>query len=469
MRRTQSTNGKVGILVGGGPAPGINGVISAATIEAEHFGLPVIGFYDGFRPLSTSDDPRRVRLISRRTPDLEPLTDDPGIEVRETSRIDVEGGSILRTSRHNPKDEELERIVSTLETRGVKYLVTIGGDDTALSASRLADKAKEKGKDLRVAHVPKTIDNDLPLPGDMPTFGFRTACEVGAHLVRNLMVDSATMPRWFLVVAMGRTAGHLALGVGKGAGATLTIIPEDIEFGPPHEFVTADQVLDVIEAAIYKRLAMGRQDGVAVIAEGLVLKLQRGELERLTGINTFTYDEFDHVRLGDFDMAPVWLEHLKRRLEKRKIKLRLTAQNLGYILRCEPPNAFDREYVRELGYAAVRFLMKASPYEPYADLNGAMVYVEHGKLRLRRFDEMREIDPATGKKKVSVRMVDVNTEAYTVAREYMIRLEPEDLEDEDKVKRMAEAASMSVDEFRAQFGWIGRKIREFRSAGSMTH
>lgn len=464
MQRSQSTSSKVGVLVGGGPAPGINGVISAATIEAEHFGLPVIGFYDGFRPLSTSDDPRRVRLISRRTPDLKPLEDDPGIEVRETSRIDVEGGSILRTSRHNPKEEELERVLATLRRLGVKYLVTIGGDDTALSASRLADKAKEKNQDLRVAHVPKTIDNDLPLPGDMPTFGFRTACEVGAHLVRNLMVDSATMPRWFLVVAMGRTAGHLALGMGKGAGATLTVIPEDLEFSPPDEFVTADQVLDVIEGAIYKRLAMGRQDGVAVIAEGLVLKLKRGELERLTGIDTFTYDEFGHVRLGDFDMAPVWLEHLKQRLEKRGLRLRLTAQNLGYILRCEPPNAFDREYVRELGYAAVRFLMRASPYEQYADLNGAMVYVEHGKLRLRRFDEMREIDPATGKKKVSVRMVDVNTESYKVAREYMIRLEPEDLKDDDKVKRMAEAAHMSVEEFRAQFGWIGKKIREFRSA-----
>jgi 6-phosphofructokinase 1 len=148
--------------------------------------------------------------------------------------------------------------------------------------------------------------------------------------------------------------------------------------------------------------------------------------------------------------------------------LRLTSQNLGYILRCEPPNSFDREYVRELGYAAVRFLMGQPPYDEYADLNGAMVYVEHGKLQLRRFDEMREIDPATGKKKVSVRMVDVNTESYEVAREYMIRLEPEDLEDDDKVKRMAEAASMSADEFRAQFGWIGRKIREFRSAESMS-
>jgi len=180
------------ILVGGGPAPGINAVLAAATIEARNHGLRVLGCYDGFKWLVQGDTQHVVDL-----------------EINDTSRIHFDGGSIIRTSRTNPSKsaEAIRQVGEALQRLGVNHLITIGGDDTAYSASRLAKTVPG----LTVAHVPKTIDNDLPLPGDIVTFGFTTACNLGKELVRNLMQDAQTTERWFFVTVMGRHAGHLAL------------------------------------------------------------------------------------------------------------------------------------------------------------------------------------------------------------------------------------------------------------------
>src|SRR3990172_8495979 len=196
------------ILVGGGPAPGINGVIAAATIEARNHGLRVLGLLDGFKWL-TKGDVSRVR----------------DMEIGEVSRLHFEGGSVLRTSRENPakSPESLNNVITGLRQLGVSYLLTIGGDDTAFAASRLSAAL---GVEVGVAHVPKTIDNDLPLPPEVVTFGFTTACNLGKDLVHNLMQDAASTERWFFVTVMGRRAGHLALGIGGAAGVTLTIIAE---------------------------------------------------------------------------------------------------------------------------------------------------------------------------------------------------------------------------------------------------
>ena len=166
------------------------------------------------------------------------------LTIADVSRIHFQGGSILRTSRANPtqKPGDLDRIVQTLRDLGITFLVTIGGDDTAFAASEIAKAAKNA---IRVAHIPKTIDNDLPLPGGMPTFGYESARHVGAELVRNLMEDSRTTSRWFVVVVMGRKAGHLALGIGKAAGASLTIIPEEF----PEDRIHLNQVCDILEGA----------------------------------------------------------------------------------------------------------------------------------------------------------------------------------------------------------------------------
>src|SRR5665213_2501228 len=160
------------ILGGGGPAPGINGVIAAATIEAINSGLRVIGIREGYHWLARGDASHASEL-----------------QIADVSRIHFNGGSILGTSRTNPAREEatLERAVSTLQNLHVRYLVCIGGDDTTSGAAAIAARA---GKRLSVVTVPKTIDNDLPLPDNMPTFGFETARSAGAVVVESLMEDA---------------------------------------------------------------------------------------------------------------------------------------------------------------------------------------------------------------------------------------------------------------------------------------
>jgi 6-phosphofructokinase 1 len=236
------------ILVGGGPAPGINAVIAAAAIEARNQGLRVLGLLDGYKWLMQGD-----------------LAHVQELDIDEVSRIHFEGGSILRTSRANPtrSEELLRQVAESLRRLDVSYLVTIGGNDTAFASARIA--ASLAGR-LAVAHVPKTIDNDLPLPEDIPTFGFTTAVNLGKDLVRNLMQDAATTQKWFFVTVMGRHAGHLTLGIGGAAGATLMLIGEEFA----GERVPIGHVADILEGAIIKRRAHGREHGVALLAEGIL-------------------------------------------------------------------------------------------------------------------------------------------------------------------------------------------------------
>ncbi|MCX7642612.1 MAG: diphosphate--fructose-6-phosphate 1-phosphotransferase [Armatimonadetes bacterium] len=416
---------RLGILVGGGPAPGINSVISAVTIEAINSGLEVIGIYDGFE-----------HLMKGRTDMVRQLA------ISDVSRIHFDGGSILRTSRANPtrKEEDLSNTVKALQELGIHYLVTIGGDDTAFSASEVV---KAAGGSIRVAHVPKTIDNDLPLPGGMPTFGFETARHVGTELVRNLMEDSRTTNRWYFVVAMGRKAGHLALGIGKAAGATITVIGEEF----PKERITLDEVCDVLEGAILKRRVLGRKDGVAVIAEGIGEKLDPEELAKIPGVEV-ERDPHGHIRLGEIPLATILKREIQRRFKERGERMTIVDVTLGYELRCAPPIPFDIDYTRTLGYGAVKFLLS----EPKDDKvkQGGMVCLVGGRLEILPFDELR--DPVTGRTKV--RLVDINSEHYRVAREYMIRLEREDLENPEMLAKLAEAAKMTPEEFKKKFAHV---------------
>ena len=156
---------KLAILVGGGPAPGINSVIGAATIRARLGGLDVVGIRDGFEWIMQGDTEHTM-----------PLTID------SVSRIHFRGGSTLGTSRANPTKEErlLDATLGSFKTLGVSKLITIGGDDTAYSAMTLE---KRSGGALRVVHVPKTIDNDLFLPDHIDTFGYQSARHYGAEIV----------------------------------------------------------------------------------------------------------------------------------------------------------------------------------------------------------------------------------------------------------------------------------------------
>ncbi len=423
----QGQGKRLGILVGGGPAPGINSAISAAAIEANNAGFDVIGIYDGFE-----------HLIKGRTDRVRSL------KIADVSRIHFQGGSILRTSRANPtkKPEDLQRTVETLQKLGITHLVTIGGDDTAFGAFEVAKAAAGA---VRVAHVPKTIDNDLPLPGGMPTFGFETARHVGTQLVLNLMEDSRTTNRWFFVVVMGRKAGHLALGIGKAAGATLTVIPEEF----PKERLTLDEVCTVLEGAILKRRAMGRRDGLAVIAEGIGEKLDPEELAKIPGVEV-EYDPYGHIRLGEIPLATILKREVQRRFAERGDKVGIVGVTLGYELRCAQPIPFDIDYTRTLGYGAVRFLLSEPDDERLR--YGGLVCLEGGHLKVLPFDELR--DPETGRTRI--RTVDVTSEYYRVARQYMIRLEPQDLENEEMKRKLAEAAKLTPEELERRFAPVVR-------------
>lgn len=406
----------VGILVGGGPAPGINSVISAATIRSIVGGCEVIGILDGFK-----------WLMEGNTSHVKPLS------TEEVSRIHFRGGSSLGTSRANPtkNPESLEHVLSTLVRLGVTRLITIGGDDTAYSALKLEEKAAGR---LHVVHVPKTIDNDLDLPHGIPTFGFQTARHVGVEIVKNLMVDAHTTSRWYFVVTMGRKAGHLALGIGKAAGATLTLIPEEFRQRP----VKLATLVDTLATAIIKRASEGRFDGVAVLAEGLVEVLDPRDLG---GLDHVERDEHGHIRLSEIEIGDVLKREVSRALGGG-LTTTIVSKNVGYELRCADPIPFDMEYTRDLGYCAAQFLLDGG--------NAAMVSIQQGRFTPIPFKQM--LDPATGRAKV--RMVDISSESYQIARRYMIRLAPEDMADAQTVGRCASVVGLSADAFRERFSSI---------------
>lgn len=407
------------IAVGGGPAPGINGVISAATIEARNSDWEVLGIQDGFKWLSQGNADH-IRTL----------------DIADVARVHMQGGSILGTSRANPtkNPQEMENVARILAEKRVTHLITIGGDDTAYTSSQID---AFPGADVKTAHVPKTIDNDLPLPESVPTFGYETARSVGVAILKNLSEDSRTTGRWYFVVAMGRTAGHLALGIGKAAGATLTIIPE--EFGDEMATVTVDHIADILESSILKRLSMGREFGVAILAEGLGGHIPEDDLAKY---GDFERDEHDHIRLGEINLGRVFKDEVAARLKKRDIKMTIVSKNLGYELRCADPIPFDSEYTRDLGYAAVKFLRDGG--------SGALISTVGGKLQPIPFADL--LDPKTHRTRV--RRTNIQSESYEVARSYMIRLEPEDFSDQDKLERLAKASKTTAEEFRNEFSYL---------------
>lgn len=403
------------ILVGGGPAPGINGVVSAATIEAIEHGKEVIGIVGGINSLYAGDRSAAMRLT-----------------LDNVANIESSGGSILLTSRGLPKQPEkaLNTLMSTLKGLKVRYLLTIGGEGTAYVAKEVERASKGL---ISVIHVPKTIDNDLPLPGGLPTFGFETARHWGVQITKNLKEDARTTRRWYFIKTMGRHTGHLALGIGKAAGASITLIPE--EFGPKTSF---KKVADILEGAIIKRLSIGKGYGTAILAEGISGKLDPGELNEDGA--ALPRDELGRISLSKIGLSSLLRDMVAKSLAERGIELKIADKDVGYELRAAPPVPFDAEYTRDLGYGAIKYLVHLGG-------SGAMVIFYEGKLRSIPFVEM--MDEETGL--IRVRYVDPSSESYLVARDYMFRLEKEDFEDAKTLQKLAKTARMSVEEFRKRF------------------
>ncbi|HWQ84732.1 MAG TPA: 6-phosphofructokinase, partial [Anaerolineales bacterium] len=293
--------GRIGILVGGGPAPGINGVIHSVTNQAYQHGIEVFGILDGFKHLMEG------KVVG------EILTP------KSVAFIHHEGGSILHTARANPttSTRAMENCVQALSSAGITCLVSIGGDDTAFSASRVAQYAQDvMGISLRSVHIPKTIDNDLPLPEDIPTFGFETARDLGAQLVMNLKRDALTSQHWFLVLTMGRKAGHLALGIGNSSAATITLIPEEWT----GREIRLQEIVDILTCSILLRFLEGKPYGVALLAEGILENLSHEDLNCLDNVER---DEHGHIRLAEVNFLDILKKELEGELDRLGISVRL--------------------------------------------------------------------------------------------------------------------------------------------------
>jgi 6-phosphofructokinase 1 len=410
---------KVAIVVGGGPAPGINAVIGAATIRCVLEGVDVLGIQDGFEWIMHGDIDHVLPL-----------------DIERVSRIHYRGGSIIGIARANPTTDPqlLENTILSLLRLDVTDLITIGGDDTAYTAMRLEEQSAGR---IHVVHVPKTIDNDIALPPEIDTFGFQTARHHGAEIVKNLMADAHTTSRWYFVITMGRKTGHLALGIGKAAGATLTLIPE--EFGLrkiPFKVIT-----DTLVGAIIKRRAFGKLHGVAVIAEGVVEGIDPADLVGIEGVER---DDHGNLRIAEVDIGQILKQAVQERLREFGLKTTIAAKDIGYELRCADPIPYDVEYARDLGYCAAKYLLSGG--------RAVMVSMQGGEFMPMPFGQL--LDAATGRTRI--RYVNIHSTRYAIARRYMIRLRRDDFENPHEIARFAAVAHLSLEAFRDQFEFLVR-------------
>ncbi len=355
----------IAILAGGGPAPGINTVIGTIAKVFLASGYRVLGLHGGFQSLFMEN----------------PLMDD--INFEQADKIHKQGGSAIQMSRYKPKDEEFSTEFFT--KHNIKLLVTIGGDDTASTANRIAKFLNDHNVNIQNIHVPKTIDNDLPLPEGSPTFGYHSAMQQGVKIAQTVYEDARTSGNWFIVAAMGREAGHLAFGIGAACHYPMIIIPEMFN----KTDLTIRKIIRLIISAILKRKILGITYGAVIISEGVFHFMSDAEIES-TGIN-FTYDEHGHPELGNVSKAHIFNILTQRELKRLGIKVKSRPVELGYELRCVPPVAFDLLYCALLGMGVKKLfdqgvtgcMVTSDPTGDIAPLYLKDVEDEHGKVKPR--------------------------------------------------------------------------------------
>ena len=318
----------IAILCGGGPAPGINAVIRCISRVFLKSGYRVLGISEGYKGLFSEE------------------ADIEEIDLRFADRIHNVGGSAIKMSRFKPKDSDFN--THLFEKYNIKLLVTIGGDDTASTANRIAGFLKNNNIKIQNIHVPKTIDNDLPLPEGIPTFGYHSAKQEGVEIGGTIYEDARTSGNWFVISAMGREAGHLAFGIGSSLRFPMIIIPEMFN----KTKVTIEKITRLIVSAIIKRRILGIEYGVAIVSEGVFHFMNDKEIEK-SGVN-FTYDDHGHPELGNVSKAHIFNIVLNRKLQELGIKVKSRPVELGYEIRCIRPIAYDLMYCSLLGYGVKR-------------------------------------------------------------------------------------------------------------------
>lgn len=368
----------VAILCAGGPAPGINTVISSVTKAFLADGYRVLGIHGGYAGIFKKPNFQELDFIF-------------------ADSILTRGGSALMMSRFKPKDDEFKPDFFT--QNNVKLLVTIGGDDTASTANRLSKYLQANKVDMKNIHVPKTIDNDLPLPEGSPTFGYHSAKEEGVRLASTVYEDARTSGNWFVVSAMGREAGHLAFGIGTACHYPMIIIPEMFNKVP----ITFKSIIDMIISSIIKRKILGIDYGVAIISEGVFHFMSDEEIVSC-GIQ-FTFDDHGHPELGNVSKAHIFNLLLQNKLNELGIKVKSRPVELGYELRCCRPIAFDLSYSTLLG-TGVHTLYKEGK-------TGCLVYVDPKGDVAPIY--LKDLEGSNGK--IKPRLVNIDSQkAQTVLR-----------------------------------------------------
>ncbi|MGH1434150.1 MAG: 6-phosphofructokinase [Lewinella sp.] len=313
----------IAIICAGGPAPGINTVVSTVAKVFLKDGYRVLGVHHGYKGLFSDEVPVKEFNFSH------------------ADRIFSRGGSTLIMSRFKPKDTDFR--TAFFEKENVKLLVTIGGDDTASTANRITKFLEEKGLDIANIHVPKTIDNDLPLPGRNPTFGFHSAKDEGVKIGNTLYEDARTTGMWYIMSSMGRSAGHLAFGIGTACHFPMIIIPEMFDKSTP----TIEKIINLMVSTIVKRRIQGIHYGVIIISEGVFHAITEEEILN-AGIR-FTFDAHGHPELGNISKASFFNVLLQEKLKALDLNIKTRPNDVGYELRCCRPIGFDLTLCSLLG------------------------------------------------------------------------------------------------------------------------
>ncbi|MFI3314289.1 MAG: 6-phosphofructokinase [Rikenellaceae bacterium] len=366
----------IAILTGGGPAPGMNTVVGSVSKTFIQKGYRVVGLHEGYSGLFSKN----------------PRTEDISFALADD--IFNRGGSYLKMSRFKPTQSNFDNDFNLdfFVDNNIKLLVTVGGDDTASTANRIAKFLEEKNYPIANIHVPKTIDNDLPLPAGSPTFGYQSAKEQGTQIARTVYADACTSENWFIVAAMGRSAGHLAFGIGTACHYPMIVIPEMFN----KTEITVDKIVNLVVSAIIKRKIMGINYGAAMISEGVFHSLSDEEIKR-SGVH-FTYDDHGHPELGKVSKAHIFNEMVENKLNATGIKVKSRPVEIGYEVRCQTPIAFDLVYCSALGMGVYKLFSQG--------ISGCMVYVDAtGEVSPLYLKDLQ--DPTTGK--IPPRLVDVNS------------------------------------------------------------
>ena len=383
------------ILTGGGPAPGMNTVVGTIAKTFLSNGYRVIGLHGGYKGLFSP---------TQKTTDIDFLLADS---------IFNRGGSYLMMSRYKPSQEDFDKNFNLdfFKNNNIQLLVTVGGDDTASTANRIAKFLAAKNYPIANIHVPKTIDNDLPLPSNLPTFGYHSAKSEGTKIATTVYEDARTSGTWFVVSAMGRSAGHLALGIGATCHYPMIVIPEMFN----RTDITIDKIVNMAISAIIKRKIMGLSYGAIMISEGVFHAFSHTDLEA-AGVK-FTYDDHGHPELGKISKAQMFNELLEKKLDKLGISVKSRPVEIGYEVRCVTPIAYDLMYCSQLGMGVYQLFKEGA--------TGCMVYLDlNNNIKPLYLSDIQDKDG-----KIPPRGVNIHTDkAQNIIRYLMHYITPADYE-----------------------------------------